>query len=91
MARRTPLYEAHLKLNGRMVDFAGWEMPVQYSGVIQEHEAVRNAARSLGPAMFGTTNRIRTAMMAMTTISSRKVKPRFARTGVIRSYPSDRG
>ncbi len=44
MARRTPLYEEHLKLNGRMVDFAGWEMPVQYSGVIQEHEAVRNAA-----------------------------------------------
>ncbi|MGA9519980.1 MAG: glycine cleavage system aminomethyltransferase GcvT [Myxococcaceae bacterium] len=44
MARRTPLYQAHVKLNGRMVDFAGWEMPVQYAGVIQEHEAVRHAA-----------------------------------------------
>jgi aminomethyltransferase len=44
MPRQTPLYQAHVKLNGRLVDFAGWEMPVQYSSVIQEHEAVRNAA-----------------------------------------------
>lgn len=44
MARQTPLYEAHKKLGGRIVDFAGWEMPVQYSGLIPEHEAVRTAA-----------------------------------------------
>jgi aminomethyltransferase len=44
MPRQTPLNAAHRKLNGRMVDFAGWEMPVQYSGVIAEHEAVRTAA-----------------------------------------------
>jgi aminomethyltransferase len=44
MARRTPLFEAHRKLGARIVDFAGWDMPVQYSGVIAEHEAVRNAA-----------------------------------------------
>jgi aminomethyltransferase len=44
MARQTPLHAAHKKLGGRMVDFAGWEMPVQYSGVIAEHEAVRTAA-----------------------------------------------
>ncbi|HYG60028.1 MAG TPA: glycine cleavage system aminomethyltransferase GcvT [Symbiobacteriaceae bacterium] len=42
--KRTPLYEMHLKLGGRMVPFGGWEMPVQYSGVIEEHKAVRNAA-----------------------------------------------
>jgi aminomethyltransferase len=42
MPRQTPLYQAHLQLNGRMVDFAGWQMPVQYAGVIVEHEAVRN-------------------------------------------------
>jgi aminomethyltransferase len=41
--KRTPLYEDHLKLKGRMVPFAGYEMPVQYSGVIAEHEAVRKA------------------------------------------------
>src|ERR671914_1100270 len=39
--RRTPLYEEHAKLGARMVPFAGWEMPVQYDGVIAEHRAVR--------------------------------------------------
>ena len=44
MSRHTPLFDAHKKLGGRMVEFAGWEMPVQYSGVVAEHEAVRTAA-----------------------------------------------
>ena len=38
---RTPLYERHLSLGARMVPFVGWEMPVQYAGVIPEHRAVR--------------------------------------------------
>jgi aminomethyltransferase len=38
---RTPLYERHVAAGGRMVPFAGWEMPVQYEGVIAEHRAVR--------------------------------------------------
>ena len=42
--QRTPLYECHLEAGARMVDFAGWEMPVQYAGVIEEHRAVRTAA-----------------------------------------------
>lgn len=42
--KRTPLYETHLKYKGKIIDFAGWELPVQYEGLIQEHEAVRNAA-----------------------------------------------
>jgi aminomethyltransferase len=41
---RTPLYERHVALGARMVPFAGWEMPVQYDGVIPEHRAVRNDA-----------------------------------------------
>jgi aminomethyltransferase len=41
---RTPLYECHLEAGARMVEFAGWQMPVQYSGVIEEHRAVRTAA-----------------------------------------------
>jgi aminomethyltransferase len=41
---RTPLYERHVSLGARMVPFAGWEMPVQYEGVIQEHRAVRENA-----------------------------------------------
>jgi glycine cleavage system T protein (aminomethyltransferase) len=41
---RTPLYERHAALGARLVPFAGWEMPVQYEGVIPEHRAVRTDA-----------------------------------------------
>jgi aminomethyltransferase len=40
--QRTPLFERHVALGARMVPFAGWEMPVQYDGVIPEHRAVRS-------------------------------------------------
>ncbi|NLO82117.1 MAG: glycine cleavage system aminomethyltransferase GcvT [Clostridiales bacterium] len=42
--KRTPLYEKHISLGARMTDFSGWMMPLQYSGILQEHEAVRTAA-----------------------------------------------
>lgn len=42
--QRTALFDEHLRLGAKMVDFAGWEMPVQYSGVIEEHRAVRTGA-----------------------------------------------
>ncbi|HEX3807700.1 MAG TPA: glycine cleavage system aminomethyltransferase GcvT [Gaiellaceae bacterium] len=42
--RRTPLYDQHVALGARLVPFAGWEMPVQYEGVIPEHKAVRRDA-----------------------------------------------
>lgn len=41
---RTPLYEEHQKLGARLVPFAGWEMPVQYKGLVEEHRAVRTQA-----------------------------------------------
>jgi aminomethyltransferase len=41
---RTPLHDRHVALGARMVPFAGWEMPVQYEGVIPEHRAVRTDA-----------------------------------------------
>jgi aminomethyltransferase len=41
--RRTPLYDRHVAAGARLVPFAGWEMPVQYEGVIPEHLAVRGA------------------------------------------------
>ena len=41
MERKTPLYEEHVRLGGKIVPFAGWLLPVQYSGVIAEHMAVR--------------------------------------------------
>ncbi len=43
-AKRTPLYTEHEKLGARMIPFGGWDMPVQYTGIIEEHRAVRNAA-----------------------------------------------
>jgi aminomethyltransferase len=42
--KRTPLYDAHRALGAKMVPFGGWEMPVQYSGIVDEHRAVREAA-----------------------------------------------
>src|ERR1035441_8885003 len=41
--RRTALFDRHVAAGAKMVDFAGWEMPVQYEGVRQEHIAVRNS------------------------------------------------
>lgn len=42
--KETPLYEMHLKYKGRMVDFGGWNLPLQYSGIINEHDTVRQRA-----------------------------------------------
>jgi aminomethyltransferase len=44
MLKRTPLFAAHQKLGGKLVEFGGWEMPVQYTSIVEEHLAVRNAA-----------------------------------------------
>src|SRR2546426_83708 len=44
MLKRTPLFAAHQKLGARMVEFGGWEMPLHYSSIMDEHLAVRNAA-----------------------------------------------
>jgi aminomethyltransferase len=44
VGRRTPLFELHRELNARIVDFGGWDMPVQYGSQIGEHHAVRRAA-----------------------------------------------
>jgi aminomethyltransferase len=41
MALRTPLYDSHVRAGARMVEFAGWDMPVQYEGILAEHAAVR--------------------------------------------------
>jgi aminomethyltransferase len=41
MARRTPLYEAHRGLGARIVEFGGWDMPLSYAGILEEHRAVR--------------------------------------------------
>ncbi|MGI6584718.1 MAG: glycine cleavage system aminomethyltransferase GcvT [Gracilibacteraceae bacterium] len=42
--KKTSLYDAHVKCGGRIIDFAGWALPVQYEGITAEHQAVRNNA-----------------------------------------------
>lgn len=44
MPKRTPLYDVHVAAGARIIEFAGWEMPVQYRGVLEEHRAVRGRA-----------------------------------------------
>src|SRR6201997_4619701 len=41
--KKTPLFDVHCSLGAKLVDFGGWNMPVQYSGIIQEHNAVRTS------------------------------------------------
>ncbi|NLN42502.1 MAG: glycine cleavage system aminomethyltransferase GcvT [Clostridiales bacterium] len=42
--KKTPLYDTHVALGGKIIDFGGWALPVQYSSILNEHHAVRNAA-----------------------------------------------
>ena len=56
--KRTPLFNTHNELDARMVEFGGWEMPVLYSSIAQEHHAVRQAAglfdiSHMGEFLFG--------------------------------------
>jgi aminomethyltransferase len=44
MLKRTPLFEAHQRLGGKLIEFGGWEMPVQYTSISDEHHCVRKAA-----------------------------------------------
>ena len=51
--KRTPLYEEHLRLGARLVPFAGWEMPVQYQSILQEHRAVRGSVGAFDVSHMG--------------------------------------
>src|SRR5688572_13551230 len=44
MGKQTPLYPIHQRLGARLIDFGGWDMPVQYTAISEEHNAVRTAA-----------------------------------------------
>ncbi|MDH4101603.1 MAG: glycine cleavage system aminomethyltransferase GcvT [Nitrospirota bacterium] len=72
---RSPLHDAHKKLGARFIEFGGWEMPLQYSGVVEEHKTVRAAAglfdvshlgriEVAGPDAFRLLNNIVTAELA---------------------------
>ena len=51
--QRTSLYEFHLQNNGRMVEFAGWEMPVMYGSIVEEHNWCRNHAAAFDVSHMG--------------------------------------
>ena len=51
--KRTPLFLAHQRAGGRLIEFGGWEMPVQYSSIVDEHLAVRKSAGLFDIAHMG--------------------------------------
>ncbi len=53
MLKRTPLFSAHQRLGARLVEFGGWEMPLQYTSILDEHRAVRQAAGIFDIAHMG--------------------------------------
>ena len=57
--KRTPLYEIYKDWGAKTIDFGGWEMPVQFSGIMKEHEAVRNAAGLFDVSHMGETAEVR--------------------------------
>ena len=44
MSQKTPLYDEHVEAGGRMVEFAGWQLPIRYGSLVEEHRAVRERA-----------------------------------------------
>jgi aminomethyltransferase len=76
---RTPLFEAHRQLGARIVDFHGWEMPIQYAGIVEEHTAVRSRAGLFDLSHMGRV-RVRgpgrrAYLQRLLTIDLAKVKP----------------
>src|SRR5438094_4362858 len=69
--KRTPLFDAHVKAGARMVPFGGWEMPVQYTGIIEEHRTVRSAVGLFDVSHMGefevTGAQALTALQVLTT------------------------
>lgn len=51
--KKTPLHDEHARLGAKLVEFGGWRMPVQYSGIIEEHQAVRNAVGAFDISHMG--------------------------------------
>jgi aminomethyltransferase len=56
VGKRTPFYDLHLKANAKMVDFAGWEMPLHYGSQIQEHHQVRQHAGMFDVSHMGVVD-----------------------------------
>ena len=74
--KKTPLYDEHMRLGAKMVPFAGWLMPVQYTSIVEEHQAVRNNVGVFDISHMGQ-------FIVAATPSSQKVGGEGAATGSI--------
>jgi aminomethyltransferase len=72
--QRTPLWGAHRALGAKLVEFGGWEMPVQYRGIVDEHRAVRTAAGLFDVSHMGEIE-VRCPTAGASAASSRTSKP----------------
>ena len=76
--KRTPLYEMHIKYSGMIVDFGGWELPVQYTGILEEHQQVRRAAGLFDVSHMGEIT-LRGKVLPVGGVPSRARTPRGSR------------
>jgi aminomethyltransferase len=84
---RTPLYDWHRAQGARLVEFAGWEMPIQYTSIAEEHRAVRNSAGlfdiSHMARLFFSGDEVLDLIEYVYTNAARSMKPGQARYGLI--------
>ena len=74
--KRTPLYEMHVSAGAKLVDFAGWEMPIQYTGVVDEYQTVRTAAGLFDVSHMGRlTVEGRDAVAFLQRVTTNNVEP----------------
>lgn len=87
MPKKTPLYDEHLKAGARLIDFGGFDMPVQYSGIKQEHMAVRESAGLFDVSHMGeffvTGNKALELIQKVTVGNMQKLKPGKAKYTVM--------
>ena len=54
MSQKTPLYDEHVEAGGRMVEFAGWQLPIRYGSLVEEHRAVLLDQRTIADGQLPT-------------------------------------
>ena len=74
--KRTPLFEVHSSSNAKMVDFGGWNMPVQYSSILEEHNAVRNSVGVFDVSHMGEIEVQGPSRQRSLSIMFRRITPR---------------
>lgn len=87
MLKKTPLHDEHVALNAKMVPFGGWDMPVQYEGILAEHKATREAATLFDISHMGEFmiegDCIKSGLDKLVTMSISDIPIRSCRYGVL--------